>query len=180
MRKLLASIEAEYRRYKALGEGAIAQLPDDHLAAAGGPSGNSIIRIVWHVSGNLESRFTDFLTSDGEKPWRDRDQEFLDRSVPRANLLAKWERGFDVLFGTLADLDDAQLDRVVRIRSIELPVYAALHRSLAHTSYHVGQVVFLAKALRADDWRYLSIPPGESARYNRDPTAEQPPPEPER
>jgi len=165
MRDLIASIEAEYRRYKTLGESAMDQLADSQLAQATGP-GNSIVTIVWHVAGNLQSRFTDFLTSDGEKPWRDRDSEFLARQVSRKELQAKWEDGWRVLFAALTDLSDADLGRAVTIRSEPHTVAQALHRSLAHASYHVGQIVFVAKALRGPDWRYLSIPPGQSARYN--------------
>src|SRR2546422_1542681 len=108
MRDLIASIEAEYRRYKTLGEGAMDQLADSQLAQVAG-SGNSIVTIVWHLAGNLKSRFTDFLTSDGEKPWRDRDSEFLARAVSRKELQAKWEDGWQVLFAALTDVSDADL-----------------------------------------------------------------------
>src|SRR2546427_11112419 len=165
MRDLIASIEAEYRRYKTLGESAIDQLADSQLAQATGP-GNSIVTIVWHVAGNLKSRFTDFLTSDGEKSWRDRDSEFLARDVTRAELQTKWDDGWRVLFAALSDLTDADLERNVTIRGAPHTVAAALHRSVAHASYHVGQIVYVAKALRGADWRYLSIPPGQSARFN--------------
>ena len=165
MRDLIASIEAEYRRYKTLGEGAIDQLADSQLAQVAG-SGNSIVTIVWHLAGNLKSRFTDFLTSDGEKPWRDRDSEFLARAVSRKQLQAKWEDGWQVLFAALTDVSDADLGRTVTIRGEPHTVAQALHRSLAHASYHVGQIVYVAKALRGADWRYLSIPPGQSARFN--------------
>jgi len=161
-RALVASMEGEYRRYKALGENAINQLPDAQLAEAAGSS-NSIATIVWHVAGNLTSRFTDFLTSDGEKPWRDRDSEFLARHVSRAELQAKWEEGWRVLFVALSALSDNDLAKAVTIRGQPHTVAEALHRSLAHTSYHVGQIVFVAKALRGADWRYLSIPPGQSS-----------------
>jgi len=161
-RALVASIEGEYRRYKSLGENAINQLPDAQLAEAAGSS-NSIATIVWHVAGNLTSRFTDFLTSDGEKPWRDRDSEFLARQEKRAELRAKWEEGWRVLFAALSALSDADLAKTVTIRGQPHTVAEALHRSLAHTSYHVGQIVFVAKALRGADWRYLSIPPGQSS-----------------
>ena len=174
MRSLIASVEGEYRRYKALGEGALNQLEDGQLAAASSVS-NSIATIFWHISGNLKSRFTDFLTSDGEKPWRDRDSEFLARDVTRTELLAKWNDGWQVLFQALTDLNDADLDRTVTIRGQPLSVAQALHRSLAHTSYHVGQVVYVAKSLRGTDWRYLSIPPGQSAPYNKAPTLERTP-----
>ena len=161
MRALIASLEAEYHRYKTLGENAVIQLPEAQLADAAGSS-NSIATIVWHLAGNLTSRFTDFLTSDGEKPWRDRDSEFLARQVKRAELQAKWEDGWRVLFAALSALTDADLAKTVTIRGQPHTVTEALHRSLAHTSYHVGQIVFVAKARRGADWRYLTIPPGQS------------------
>jgi uncharacterized damage-inducible protein DinB len=170
LRSVVASFEGEFHRYKALAESAIAQLDDAQLAEGGGAS-NSIATIVWHVSGNLASRFTDFLTADGEKPWRDRDSEFLERQVPRAELLAKWEAGWKVLLDALAPLTDADLDRKVAIRRQVLSVTEALSRSLAHASYHVGQIVYVAKALRGADWTYLSIPPGQSAQVNERITA---------
>lgn len=175
MREIVGSIEGEYRRYKALGEGAIEQLADEQLGQASGADANSIATLVWHISGNLASRFTDFLQADGEKPWRDREAEFLHRTVSRAELHEKWEQGWTVLFGALADLDDAKLHAMVTIRGVALSVHEALHRSLAHASYHVGQIVFLAKELRHGQWRSLSIPPGGSAAYNANPFAEKPP-----
>jgi len=163
---VLNSIGSEYRRYKGLGEGAIAQLDDaDFSKPAGG--GNSIAILVWHISGNLKSRFTDFLTSDGEKPWRARDEEFIDRSVTRAQLLEKWEEGWRVLFAALATLQPDDLERTVTIRTQPMAVHDALHRSLAHVSYHVGQIVYIAKALRGDTWKYMSIPPGKSEEFNK-------------
>src|SRR6266853_2652535 len=108
MRDLIASIEAEYRRYKTLGEGAMDQLGDSQLAQVAG-TGNSIVTIVWHLAGNLKSRFTDFLTADGEKPWRDRDSEFLAREVSRKELQAKWADGWRVLFAALTNLGDVDL-----------------------------------------------------------------------
>jgi uncharacterized damage-inducible protein DinB len=174
MRQIVGSIEGEYRRYKTLGEGAIAQLTDEQLFQVSCSGGNSIATLVWHISGNLVSRFTDFLESDGEKPWRDRDAEFLHRTVPRAEFREKWEKGWTVLFRSLVDLDDERLHAVVKIRGVPLSVHEALQRSLAHTSYHVGQIVLLAKAFRGDEWRHLSIPPGGSAAYNENPVAEKP------
>jgi hypothetical protein len=119
--------------------------------------------LAWHVSGNLKSRFTDFLTADGEKPWRDRDAEFQSRRVTQAELLEKWEEGWGVLFATLRDLTDSDLGRSVTIRNHPLSAAEALHRSLAHISYHVGQIVFIAKAMRGKEWENLSIPPGQSS-----------------
>jgi len=175
MREIVGSIEGEYRRYKTLGEGAIEQLSDEQLSLASSSAGNSVAMLVWHISGNLTSRFTDFLESDGEKPWRDRETEFLRRTVSRSELREKWETGWTVLFRSLAELDDEGLHAVVKIRGVPLSVHEALHRSLAHTSYHVGQIVFLGKAFRGGEWRYLSIPPAGSAAYNANPFAEKPP-----
>jgi uncharacterized damage-inducible protein DinB len=166
MKQLIDSIRNEYVRYKKLAEDAMAQLDEGNLAAPGPNEGNSIATICWHMSGNLASRFTDFLHADGEKPWRRREEEFFARQVTRAELLAKWAQGWDVLFRALDELTDADLTRTVTIRQQPLRVDEALHRSLAHTSYHVGQIVYLAKAMRGKDWRYLSIPPGMSDAYN--------------
>jgi uncharacterized damage-inducible protein DinB len=174
MTSIIDSIRAEYLRYKALAEAAIEQLSEAQLSAQGPNGGNSIATICWHVSGNLQSRFTEFLTSDGEKPWRKREEEFEARTVTRSELLSKWEQGWKVLLGTLADLNDQQLQRTVTIRGQSLHVHEALHRSLAHLSYHVGQIVYVAKSLRGKDWKYLSIPPGKSDDYNRAPSLDRP------
>jgi hypothetical protein len=174
MSLVIDSIRAEYLRYRTLAEAAIDQLADGELSTPGPNGGNSIAVICWHVAGNLRSRFTDFLTSDGEKPWRQREEEFHARTVTRAELRAKWDEGWDALLGTLAALGDEQLQQTVTIRRQPLEVHDALHRSLAHVSYHVGQIVYLAKALRGAQWQYLSIPPGGSAAYNQAPTHDKP------
>src|SRR5437762_2650576 len=167
MASVIQSIAGEYRRYKALAEGALAQLSDGEICTPAPGAGNSIAVICWHISGNLRSRFTDFLTTDGEKPWRERDEEFQPRTVSRAELLAKWEEGWGVLFGTLASLTDEQLQLTVTIRDQPLRVHEALHRSVTHLSYHVGQIVYVAKAMRGTAWISLSIPPGQSKAYNQ-------------
>ena len=174
-RQVLGSIQAEYRRYEALGRAAIDQVPDGRLSERLTPESNSLATIVWHMSGNLASRFTDFLTTDGEKPWRARESEFEKRQVSRAALLEQWDSGWRILHAALADLDDDDLSRAVSIRGQELTVSEALHRSLAHASYHVGQMTFLGKALVGVSWNYLSIPPGGSEEYNRNPTLERGP-----
>lgn len=174
MASSITSIEAEYRRFKALTEAAIAQLPDADLSRPGPNGGNSVAVIVWHLSGNLASRFTDFLTTDGEKEWRHRDEEFAERTVTRPELLKKWNEGWDVLFGALATLNDDDFSRTITIRGQSLRVDAALYRSLAHTSYHAGQIVYLAKSFRGDAWVSLTIPRGQSEAYNRNPTRETP------
>ena len=169
---IVESVRAEYLRYKTLAEAAIRQLDDAQLAAHTSGTSNSIATICWHVAGNLKSRFTDFLTSDGEKPWRHREEEFQPRTVTKAELLEKWEDGWAALRGALAGLRDDQLHGTVTIRQQTLEVHEALHRSLAHVAYHVGQIVYIAKSLRGSDWNYLSIPPGQSDEYNRNPTGE--------
>lgn len=173
MRELIASIEGEFRRYRGLGERTIEQLDSDQLCRRVSPQSNSIATLVWHISGNLHSRFTDFLTEDGEKPWREREEEFSARGVTKEEIEAKWARGWDVLTGAVAGLHDEDLGRVVTIRGVEHTVSEALHRSLAHTASHVGQITFLGKLLAGEEWHYLSIPPGGTAAYNADPTREK-------
>lgn len=173
MPNVVASAAAEFRRYKALAEGAVAQLSDEELLAAGPGGTNSTAVILRHVGGNLASRFTEFLTTDGEKPWRKRDGEFETRSVGREELLAFWEKGWGVLLAALDGLTDEDLGRTVTIRGVALGVDEALLRSLAHVSYHVGQVVQRARSLRGEEWRFLSIPPGGTEAYNRAPTMER-------
>lgn len=157
-RELIASIEREYRRYKDYAERTFEQLADDDLRRVLAPDGNSIAILVWHVAGNLKSRFTDFLTTDGEKPWRARESEFDERPVTRDELRRRWDEGWSVLFATLGALTDADLGRRVTIRGESLVVSEALHRSLAHTASHVGQIVLLGKTLRASGWKTLTIP----------------------
>lgn len=174
MNTLIKSIESEFQRYKTLAEGALAQVAETELSAPGPGKGNSLATICWHIAGNLQSRFTEFLTSDGEKPWRHREEEFVARTVSRTELLDKWTAGWKVLFGALATLTDAELASSVTIRNQPLAVHEALHRSLAHVSYHVGQIVYLAHSLCGPAWHYLSIPPGGSNAYNANPTLDKP------
>ena len=174
MRPILASIEGEYRRYQGLAERAIEQLGDEDLSVHQG-AGNSVITIVQHLSGNFRSRFTDFPTADGEKPWRDRDSEFEHRVMTRPELLADWNAAWTVLFDSLAKLDDTRLGDTVTIRGVLMSVIEALHRSLSHAAYHVGQIVFLSKQLRGERWSWLTIPPGGTVAYNKNPTKERPP-----
>ncbi len=173
-RQVVESIQGEYRRYKRLAEEAVDQLPEALLSARGSGETNSIAIIVWHISGNLKSRFTDFLSSDGEKSWRQRDEEFHDRVVSRDELRTKWEEGWRTLLDTLHSLTDDDLSRFVLIRGEEFRVHQALHRSLAHTAYHVGQIVHIAKTLRGDAWQTLSIPRGRSEEFNRNPKEQRP------
>ncbi len=167
MRDVMASIESEFLRYRKLGEGAFAQVADADLGRKAEGEGNSIATLIQHVSGNFLSRFTDFLTSDGEKPWRDRESEFAARPAAREELRGRWDEGWNVLFQALSPLSDADLGRTITIRGEPLTVRAALLRSLAHASYHVGQMVMLGRSIRGGQWRFLTIPPGKSAEYNR-------------
>lgn len=173
-RATIAAIEAEYGRYKAYAGSAFSQLTGGELNAQANPEANSIAMIIWHMSGNFASRFTDFLTTDGEKPWRNREEEFAQRTVSKPACMAKWEAGWQVLTDALAALTDADLDRMVQIRNQPLSVRDALLRSLAHASYHVGQIVYIAKVIRGPGWSYLTIPPGQSDAYNRDPKFDKP------
>ena len=172
---MLNDLVDEFARYRATGERALAQVPDDALDRVSAPDGNSVAMIVRHMGGNLASRFTDFLTTDGEKPWRRRDEEFVERTYTRAELDATWREGWQVLESTLASLGEADLARTVHIRGQPLTVHAALCRSVAHVAYHVGQLVLLARMHAAGPWRWISIPRGASDAYNARPDMEKAP-----
>jgi uncharacterized damage-inducible protein DinB len=165
----------EYRRYRLIGERALEQLTEPALNQVTTPDGNSAAMLVRHLSGNLISRFTDFLTSDGEKPWRDRDREFADRAYSRSEVEQTWTTGWGVLEGALGVLTDADLSRQVLIRGRALSVHAALCRSATHVSYHVGQLVLLARQGAEAPWQWISIPKGESMDYNARPHLEKSP-----
>jgi hypothetical protein len=164
---VLKSITDEYKRYKALAEAAIGQLPDEDLARLGPAGGNSIDMLIRHVAGNLKSRFSDFRTSDGEKPWRRRDDEFEAASWSRAELMSFWEESWAIVLDEVGKLRDTDLGETVTVRRQPLRIDEALHRSLAHTAYHVGQIVYLAKEMRGESWRTLSIAKGKSEEYNQ-------------
>jgi uncharacterized damage-inducible protein DinB len=163
---LIADFRSEYARYRQLAEKALAQMPDAELNRVLAPEGNSAAMIVRHMSGNFISRFTNFLTEDGEKPYRDRDREFDERPYTRAEVIDLWAKGFAVLDEALAGLTDADLERTVTIRQQPHSVHAALSRSLAHLAYHVGQIVLLARIHAAGPWQSLSIPRGQSQQFN--------------
>jgi hypothetical protein len=158
---------ALFRYYKKLGEGAMAQLTDEQLFAALDPEMNSVAITVKHIAGNMRSRWTNFLTSDGEKPDRNRDCEFVDPAVSREALMKCWEDGWGCLFSALTPLTDADLERRVTIRGEPHSVMQAVNRQVAHYSYHVGQIVFLAKQLQSTGWKSLSVPRNKSAEFNR-------------
>jgi hypothetical protein len=156
-----------FRYYKKLAERAISQTSDRQLFAVLDGEMNSIAVIVKHLSGNMRSRWTDFLTSDGEKPGRDRDEEFSNPPQTREALLQLWEDGWQCLLGTLESLSDADLGRTITIRGEAHSVMQAINRQVAHYSYHCGQIVFLAKHFCADGWQTLSVPRGGSPEFNR-------------
>jgi hypothetical protein len=163
----------EYARWRAATEKAIAQAPDDALNKVYSPDGNSIAMIVRHVAGNLASRFTDFLTSDGEKPWRDRDNEFTEGAWTRAEIESAWRSGFEVVSRELLAITDADLTRTIKIRGSEMTVHEALCRSLAHIANHCGQIILLSKIGAGGDWKAITIPRGGSAQYNQNPIMEK-------
>jgi len=155
----------QFRKYKKLAEDAMAQVPADAFFRTLDDESNSIALIVKHIAGNQRSRWTDFLTSDGEKPDRNRDSEFETAGETRELLLARWEAGWKLLFDALAPLTDADLSRVVTIRAEPHTVMQAVNRQLTHYAYHVGQIVFLAKHLAGPQWKSLSIPRGKSKAW---------------
>ena len=162
---VVSTFVREFQKTKQLADRAIAQLTDAQLQARLDDDGNSVAMLMQHVAGNLRSRWTDFLTSDGEKPWRNRDAEFEPPAGTRAELLASWEQGWAVLFATLDGLTDDDLPRTVTIRSEGQTVLAALARQLGHYAGHAYQIVFLAKHLQGPAWTTLSIARGQSSAY---------------
>ena len=163
----LEDLAVQFRKMRSLADGAIAQTSDGDLFRQLDPESNSIAIVMRHVAGNLKSRFTEFLTTDGEKPDRRRDGEFeIPSGTTRETVIADWDVAFSRLESALAALTAGDLAREVSIRGERMSVLTALHRSLAHTSMHVGQIVLLAKHLRGSNWRTLSIPRGQSDTFS--------------
>jgi hypothetical protein len=156
-----------FRYYKGLTERAMAQVTDEQLMAVLDGEMNSIAVIVKHLSGNMRSRWTDFLTSDGEKPNRDRDSEFTDPPTTRSAILALWEEGWQCLFTALEPLSEPDLQRTVTIRGEPHSVMQTINRQVGHYCYHCGQIVFLSKHLKHDQWKSLSVPRKQSAEFTR-------------
>lgn len=162
----LESAKKQFLYYKMLGEKAINQLEDEQLFISLNEETNSIAQIVKHLSGNMLSRWTDFLTLDGEKEWRDRDGEFVDTYQSKEELLENWNIGWDCLFNAINPLQPEQLSDIIYIRNEGHSVVEAINRQLAHYAYHVGQIVFYAKLLKKTEWESLSIPRNKSGDYN--------------
>lgn len=165
--EFLSSIVNAFEANKRLADRAVEQLPDEKLHLALDANTNSIAVIMKHVAGNLLSRWTDFLSTDGEKPWRNRDQEFVDSFASRAEVVEYWERGWACLFDALKNLKPEDLEQTVAIRGEPHSVPLAAERSLAHTCYHVGQIVQVARILAGDNWNTLTIARGGSEQFNR-------------
>jgi hypothetical protein len=155
-----------FHQTKKIAEGAMAQLTEEQLYATLDGDMNSIALIVKHMAGNMRSRWTDFLTSDGEKPDRNRDSEFVEPPAGREALMHLWEQGWSCLFHALEPLTDADLTRTITIRGEAHSVMQAINRQVAHYSLHCGQIIFLAKHLRGADWKSLSVPKGASGQFN--------------
>jgi hypothetical protein len=163
----LEEARRSFRGYKRLAEGALSQLSDADLFHAPDQESNSVAVVMKHISGNLRSRWTDFLTTDGEKPDRNRDQEFeMAEQTNREQVMRSWEDGWNCVFKTLTDLQPADFGRTIYIRGDAHSVIQAINRSLTHIAYHVGQIVYLGKQRRKSDWKSLSIPRGKSAEFN--------------
>ena len=164
----LSSSIQQFKYYKLLGEKAIAQLPEKELFFTHHEASNSIAVIVNHLCGNMLSRWTNFLSEDGEKSWRNRDEEFNNIIISKEDLLKKWNEGWDCLLGTIENLQEADLEKIIYIRNEGHSVTEAINRQLCHYAYHVGQLVFLARLLKGEKWKSLSIPKGNSKQFNED------------
>jgi hypothetical protein len=163
----LADSLALFRQYKKMTEAAMQQVTDDQLFATLDEEMNSIAIIVKHMTGNMRSRWTDFLTSDGEKPNRNRDSEFEEPPASRPALMKIWEEGWNVVFAALEPLTDADMGRSITIRGEAHSVMQAINRQIAHYGYHCGQIVLLAKHFKGREWQSLSVPRRKSAEFNR-------------
>ena len=164
----LSSVKKLFAYYKKLGDDAMAQIADEKLLFSPNEDSNSIAIIVQHLAGNMLSRWTDFLTTDGEKEWRNRDAEFEVVIANKQDLLVFWNRGWQCLFHAIEPLTEADLDKIIYIRNEGHTVMEAINRQLAHYPYHVGQIIFLAKMLADNNWKSLSIPKNKSQDYNQE------------
>jgi len=163
----LEDIIRQFRQYKELVGKALAQIGDEDLFRQIDDESNSISIIMKHLAGNMRSRWTDFLISDGEKPDRDRDSEFImDSSDTRESIMRAWDAGWERLFGTLESLGPEDLDKIILIRNEPHTIMQAINRNLTHCAYHAGQIVFIARHFRGSQWKSLSVPKGKSREFN--------------
>lgn len=168
MNSYLESVKKQFEYYKSLGEKTFEQIPEQMLFWQPNEASNSISMIVKHLNGNMLSRWTDFLTTDGEKEWRKRDEEFENDIKTKKELISKWDEGWECLFNAINPLTEEDLKKEVYIRNMGHSIPEAIHRQLAHYSYHVGQIVFIGKIIQNENWNSLSIPKGESKEYNKE------------
>ena len=167
MKRYLTSVIKQFEYYRGLGDKTLEQLSFEDLMNDVATDANSIAIIVKHLTGNMLSRWTNFLTEDGEKIWRQRDQEFQANFKTKNDVITTWNKGWDCLFKTLNSLDKNHLDQLVYIRNEGHTVTEAINRQMMHYAYHVGQIVYLGKLLKGDQWQSLSISKGESHIYNK-------------
>lgn len=168
MTNYIDTLKKQFEYYKSLGEKTFNQIPDDKLFWQPNEESNSIAMIVKHLNGNMMSRWTDFLTSDGEKEWRKRDAEFYNDIKTKEDLLFIWNQGWNCLFDTISKLTDNDLEKLVYIRNMGHTVSEAINRQLAHYPYHIGQIVYIGKMIQNENWNSLSISKGNSKNYNKD------------
>ena len=164
----LENIKKQFLYYKTIGEKAIEQLESEQLFAVANENSNSIAVIIKHLSGNMLSRWTDFLTTDGEKEWRNRDSEFTETIKTKEDLLDIWEKGWNCFFDAINNIKSDQLSVIIYIRNEGQTIVEAINRQLAHYPYHIGQIVFYAKMLKQSEWKSLSVPKNKSTDYNID------------
>lgn len=164
----LNSVLFEFRRYKGMGDKTFAQLNESHILWKYREEDNSISQIVKHLAGNMLSRWTNFLTEDGEKSWRHRDTEFENPYTTKSEMIAAWEKGWECLFEALTTLDSVNFNSHIKIRNEKHTLIEAVNRQLAHYASHVGQIVLIGKMIKGENWISLSIPKGQSAAFNKD------------
>jgi len=162
-----------FRYYKRVAEAGMQQVTDEQLVTVLDPEMNSIAQIVKHMAGNMESRWTDFLTSDGEKPSRDRDGEFVHPPSSREELMALWDAAWDCVFSALEPLSEEDMARTVYIRGEAHSVMQAINRQIGHYAYHCGQILFLAKHFQHANWKSPTVPRGQSPKYNQQVKADE-------
>jgi hypothetical protein len=166
MNDYLTSVKKQFFNYKQLGEKAMAQVSDEQLFWQPNEESNSIATIVKHLSGNMISRWTDFLTTDGEKEWRNRDEEFENDLHSRTEILQAWNNGWACFFSALDSLQPDDLSKIIFIRAEAHTLMEAINRQLTHYPYHIGQIIYIAKMLQNENWKSLSIPRNQSAKFN--------------
>lgn len=168
MSTYLSSVKMQFQYYRDLGDKTFSQITEEGLFWQYNEESNSIATIVKHIHGNMMSRWTDFLTTDGEKEWRKRDEEFECDIKTKEDLIKLWNEGWDCLFDAINPLAENDMDKIIYIRNMGHSIDEAINRQLAHYPYHVGQIVFIGKMLQNENWQSLSIPKGSSKAYNED------------